>query len=163
MRLALIEGLAVQALLYQARSDGAAAAHALRESLDLAVAEGVVQRYAYLGPALAPILRRLLAERSPPPHARVVLGALEAVLAAQQTAEPALASPGSDLSAGPLTDRELEVVSLLALRLTNNEIGDQLFISPITVKHHVTNIAGKLGVSGRRAAVARANELNLIS
>ncbi len=51
----------------------------------------------------------------------------------------------------------------LALRLTNNEIGAELFISPITVKHHVEHIASKLAVSGRRAAVARATELGLIA
>ena len=49
----------------------------------------------------------------------------------------------------------------LARRLTNNEIGEELFISPITVKNHIDHIAEKLGVSGRRAAVARAGELGL--
>ena len=162
MRLALIESLAVQALLQQARSDGAAAARALRESLELAAPEGVVQRYAYLGPALAPILRRLLADRSPHPHARVVLGALEAVLGAQPANQTGAKTPGRESLADPLTDRELDVMRLLARRLTNNEIGEELFISPITVKNHVAHITDKLGVSGRRAAVERAGELGLL-
>ena len=50
----------------------------------------------------------------------------------------------------------------LALRLTNNEIGEELFISPITVKNHIAHITDKLGVSGRRAAVERAGELGLV-
>jgi ATP/maltotriose-dependent transcriptional regulator MalT len=54
-------------------------------------------------------------------------------------------------------------MGLLARRLTNNEIGEELFISPITVKNHIANIAEKLGVSGRRAAVERAGELGLVS
>ena len=64
MRLALIEVLAVQALFHQAEGDSAAAVRALRESLDIAESEGIVQRYAYLGPGLAPILRRLIAEHN---------------------------------------------------------------------------------------------------
>jgi LuxR family maltose regulon positive regulatory protein len=162
MRLALIEGLAVQALLYQARSDGAAAARALRESLELAAPEGVVQRYAYLGPALAPILRRLLAERAPHHHVRAVLRTLEAVLDVQPSNQSGTKTLGRQSLAEPLTDREIEVVRLLARRLTNTEIGEELFISPITVKNHVAHITNKLGVSGRRAAVERAGELGLL-
>ena len=162
MRLALIESLAVQTLLYQARSDSAAAVHALRESLDFAALEGVVQRYAYLGPALAPVLRRLLADHSPHPHAHVVLGALEAVLGAQPSNQQGAKTPGRESLENPLTDRELEVMRLLERRLTNNEIGEELFISPITVKNHVAHISEKLGVSGRRAAVERAGELGLV-
>jgi LuxR family maltose regulon positive regulatory protein len=163
MALSLIEGLAVRALLHESRREHAAASHVLRESLELAAPEGIVQRYAYLGPGMAPILRRLLTEPMPPHHARAVLDALEGVLAAQPPTHPdehaaASHAPTTHL----LTDREIEVVRLLAMRLTNHEIGEELFISPITVKHHVANISGKLGVSGRRAAVARANELHLI-
>ena len=62
----------------------------------------------------------------------------------------------------PLTERELDVMRLLARRLTNNEIGEELFISPITVKNHIAHITEKLGVSGRRAAVERAGELGLV-
>ena len=76
------KGLAVQALLHEARGDSAAATHALQESLAIAAPEGIVQRYAYLGPGLAPVLRRLLTERTPHPHTRNVLAALESVLAA---------------------------------------------------------------------------------
>ena len=56
----------------------------------MAAPEGIVQRYAYLGPGLAPVLRRLLAERTPNPHARNVLDALESVLAATPAAENAV-------------------------------------------------------------------------
>lgn len=162
MMLAQVEGLAVQALLHDARGEQVAATRVLRESLQLAAPEGIVQRYAYLGPALAPILRRLLTDPASAPHARKVLAALEVVL----SAHPALPSPELPRSQttlqNPLSAREIEVLHCLARRLTNDEIGDELFISPITVKHHVANISGKLAVSGRRAAVARATELGLI-
>jgi LuxR family transcriptional regulator, maltose regulon positive regulatory protein len=160
MVLALLEGLAVQALLHEARGDSDAAAHALQESLAMAEPEGIVQRYAYLGPGLAPVLRRLLAERTPHPHTRNVLAALESVLAAMPGASAIETHQNS--AENLLTERELDVMRLLERRLTNNEIGDELFISPITVKNHIAHITEKLGVSGRRAAVERAGELGLL-
>jgi LuxR family maltose regulon positive regulatory protein len=163
MALALLEGLAVQALLHETRGDRGAATNALRASLAMAAPEGIVQRYGYLGPALAPILRRLLTEPAIQAHALAVLGALEAVLAAQSLASDALTSSNNEPLANPLTDRERDVVRLLSLRLTNNEIADELFISPITVKNHIAHISGKLDVSGRRAIVARASELDLLA
>lgn len=62
----------------------------------------------------------------------------------------------------PLTDRELEVLALLAKRLTNKEIGEALFIAPTTVKRHSTNIYQKLQARGRREAVAKATRLGLL-
>ncbi len=81
---------------------------------------------------------------------------------AQPSNQPGAKTPGRPSLVNPLTDRELEVVRLLAMRLTNTEIGEELFISPITVKNHIANITDKLGVSGRRAAVERAGELGLL-
>jgi two-component system, NarL family, response regulator LiaR len=71
-------------------------------------------------------------------------------------------------SSGPrldelLTDRELEVLPLLASGLTNQEIARRLAISPGTVKHHVRHIASKLGVSDRTQAAVRAVELGLLT
>src|SRR6185295_1366630 len=48
-----------------------------------------------------------------------------------------------------LTDRELEVIHLIALGLKNKPIGEKLFISETTVRHHLTSVFGKLGVSSR--------------
>jgi LuxR family transcriptional regulator, maltose regulon positive regulatory protein len=164
MMLALLEGLAVQALLLDARGDRAAATQCLRESLDMAAPEGIVQRYAYLGPALAPLLRQLLSERPAHPHAGPVLGALEAVLATRPTRASSLPTlrPES-LPQTPLTERESQVLRCLARRLTNDEIGQELFISPITVKNHIAHISEKFGVSGRRAAVAHASHLGILT
>ena len=63
---------------------------------------------------------------------------------------------------GPLSARELEVLQLMAARLTNKEIGKRLFISAGTVRRHAENIYRKLDVSGRREAVARAQALALL-
>lgn len=62
----------------------------------------------------------------------------------------------------PLSERELEVIQLMAAGLTNQEIADQLTISVPTVKKHGTNIFGKLQVSNRTEAAVRARELGLL-
>ena len=62
----------------------------------------------------------------------------------------------------PLTDREHEVIQLVAAGLRNREVAERLFIAEATVKRHIANAYGKLGVSSRTEAVARANELNLL-
>ena len=62
----------------------------------------------------------------------------------------------------PLTVREVEVLRLVAAGMRNQEIADRLFISLSTVKRHIANAYGKLGVTHRTEAVARANELNLL-
>jgi len=62
----------------------------------------------------------------------------------------------------PLTERERQVLELLARRLTDREIADTLVISPFTVRRHLDNISQKLGARGRRALVEHARRLELI-
>ncbi|MCB9423163.1 MAG: response regulator transcription factor, partial [Ardenticatenaceae bacterium] len=63
----------------------------------------------------------------------------------------------------PLSDRELEVLELIADGLTNQEIATQLFLALNTVKAHTRNIYSKLGVNSRIQAVARARDLGILS
>jgi NarL family two-component system response regulator LiaR len=67
------------------------------------------------------------------------------------------AAPGHDLTA-----REGEVLAWMAKGLSNTEIADQLVVSPVTVKFHVSNILAKLGVSSRTEAVAVAIQQHMI-
>jgi DNA-binding NarL/FixJ family response regulator len=62
----------------------------------------------------------------------------------------------------PLSERELEILSLIATGASNREIADQLFIAEGTVKNHVTHILGKLGVRDRTQAALKARELGLL-
>jgi ATP/maltotriose-dependent transcriptional regulator MalT len=63
----------------------------------------------------------------------------------------------------PLTNRELDVLDLLAQRFSNKEIADKLFISTTTVKGHLQNIYGKLNASKRREAVTKAETLGILT
>ena len=63
----------------------------------------------------------------------------------------------------PVSDREREVLRLIAAGLTNQQIADHLVITVNTVKRHAYNLYGKLGVKRRTQAVARARELALLS
>jgi DNA-binding NarL/FixJ family response regulator len=63
---------------------------------------------------------------------------------------------------GGLTDREVEVLSLIARGNTNRQVGDQLFISTKTVGRHVENIYAKIGVSTRAGAALYAMEHRLL-
>ncbi|KWX80288.1 PAS sensor protein [Paenibacillus riograndensis] len=88
----------------------------------------------------------------------------------QNSAEPSLPEPGlieeppllSPIMEEPLTDRELEVLALLAAGLSNKEIADQLIIAIGTVKVHVKNIFAKLKVNRRTKAIVQAKELKLL-
>ncbi|BFH65364.1 helix-turn-helix transcriptional regulator [Paenibacillus azoreducens] len=88
----------------------------------------------------------------------------------QSFAEQAAADPDTDEETAPvpghmeepLTDRELEVLALLAAGLSNKEIADQLIIAVGTVKVHVKNIFAKLKVNRRTKAIAQAKELKLL-
>jgi len=68
--------------------------------------------------------------------------------------------PGRDSLIEPLTGREREILNLVCQGLSNQEIARQLVLSVGTVKTHMYNIFGKLGVSGRPQAIARARGLS---
>jgi len=64
--------------------------------------------------------------------------------------------------AEPLTDRELEVLGLLAAGMANQQIARELVVALETAKKHVSHVLGKLGAVNRTQAVARARELRLL-
>lgn len=69
---------------------------------------------------------------------------------------------GNDALAEPLSQRELEVLELINQGLANKEIATRMTVAPATVKAHIRNLYGKLGVSRRTEALARARELGLL-
>jgi LuxR family maltose regulon positive regulatory protein len=79
----------------------------------------------------------------------------------KQTDPSPTQGPESEL-VEPLSERELEVLQLLAEGLNNREVAARLFLSLNTVKTHNRNIYGKLGVRSRTQAVARARALRIL-
>jgi LuxR family maltose regulon positive regulatory protein len=94
-----------------------------------------------------------------PSYLAVVLGACGQADAAPPRRRLAGAPPGL---AEPLTDRELEVLRLLAVGKSNQRIAHDLVVAIDTVKKHVTHVLGKLGATNRTEAAARARQLGLI-
>jgi DNA-binding NarL/FixJ family response regulator len=84
-------------------------------------------------------------------------------LIAEVTARPGRGSPGDPTALKVLTDREREVLALVATGLNNDEIAAGLYLSPLTAKTHVSRILTKLGVRDRAQLVVLAYETGLVT
>jgi len=162
----LIEIAGLQALMLAAQGQEAAALAALREAVQLAAPGGALRLLVDCGPGLIPLLRTLHAAGVAPHYIQKVLVALgdttwtpNAPLVRPEIAAPVLMQAAP---AETLTNREIDVLILLAQRLSDKEIAARLVLSPVTVKKHTQRIYRKLGVDNRRAAVAQARRLGLI-
>lgn len=162
----LIEILGLQALALQAGGRPEEANAALFQALSLGRPEGHVRVFLDLGWPLYKLLEQSL------PSAPFAGDYVRDLLAAFRQEREAQRDPGSEAApliltpaealADPLTERELEVLHLLAEGLSNKEIGRRLVIAPSTVKQHLKHIYGKLDVHSRIQAVARGRELALL-
>jgi LuxR family maltose regulon positive regulatory protein len=152
----IIEALALQAIAYEAQGKRDKALTSLEEALSLAEPEGFVRTFIDEGLPMA----RLLYEASSRDIAPEYTGRL---LATFPALEPAPASQKRPMEmVEPLSERELEVLHLIAGGLSNQEVSQRLFITLATVKWHTSNIYGKLGVKNRTQAIAQARELGIL-
>lgn len=142
----------LEALAAESAGDRAAALALLADALAAAEPEGYVRIFLDEGP---PMVRLL--EAAGHGYASRLLGA-----ARHPARAPDSARDGEQPLAEPLTDREREVLGLIAGGMTNREIGARLYISEATVKRHISNIYGKLGVTHRTQALVRAREQGLL-
>ena len=111
------------------------------------------------GPALA----RLLREAARQGIARDYIKQILAVIGASEHGEtPVVSSKGIKIGQETLSERELEVLRLMAVGASNKEMADQLVVTVGTIKSHINHILGKLDAHNRLEAVARARELGLI-
>ncbi len=149
-----IEALVLQALTYWKRGAQADAMTTLERALRLAEPEGYMRLLADLGLPMARLLQEARSRAVLPDYVETLLAVFGADLAIPVSKEQGLPEP--------LTQREHEILELMAAGLTNHEIAEKLVISPETVKKHTGSIYGKLGVSNRTEAAARARELDLL-
>ncbi len=149
----VIEMFCLQALAYQALGDTQAALDVLTDALSLAEPAGYVRVFLNEG---APMLELLQLAGARGIHTNYVSQLLSA--ASYHGAQGASSSPLVD----PLSERELEILRLIALGCSNPEIAEELVLAIGTVKSHTGNIYSKLGVRNRTEAVACARELDLL-
>jgi LuxR family maltose regulon positive regulatory protein len=168
----VIEIQIVQALAHIARNDEDAALAALAQALSLAEAQGYVRIFVDEGSALAHLLTRAAARGVHPQYTRRLLAAFAGEPPRERedghmeeglprAVQPTVAPPVSPLLEA-LSEREQEVLRLLRSDLTGPEIARHLTVSLNTLRTHTKHIYSKLGVSSRRAAVRRAEELGLL-
>ena len=136
------------AIAHREVSDDARALSALRDAMAIAEPEGYVRTFIAEGSAMTALLESAVAHGINPRYARRLL----------DSESRARKQPLTD----PLSDRELEVVRLLATDLSGPDMARELVVGLSTVRSHTKSIYAKLGVNGRRAAVRRAEELGLL-
>jgi LuxR family transcriptional regulator, maltose regulon positive regulatory protein len=158
----LIEILTLQAVALWERNRREQAVGSLTRALALAEPEGYVRTLVDEGAKVGELLSAILEarQRGHPDATRTPARYLTKLLAihAQESATP---GAGERLSE-PLSERELEVLALVASGKSNLEIASSLFVSLSTVKTHINNLYRKLGARSRTQAIARARDLDLI-
>jgi LuxR family maltose regulon positive regulatory protein len=163
----VIDILVLQSLAHQARGDVESALVTLERALSLAEPEGFVRTFVDEGEPMARLLRKAVSKGITPTYASKLLGVLDVQSKDKRSwTQEVLLSPVArhpqEALVEPLSERELEVMQLLTTHLTSSEIADELFIAASTVRSHIKNIYGKLGVHSRTDAVQRAKELALL-
>ena len=152
--------MAILPLLAAAWSgEPARALPALDEALRLGEPEGYLRSFLDAGEPVRQLLKAWLQHGRSKDQTALRTYALR-VLASFE--EPIPAQPQPAGLPEPLSEREQEVLRLVAKGLTNQQIATRLVISIRTVKKHIENIHGKLGVQNRTQAVARARELGML-
>ena len=156
----VIEILALLALAHAAQGDIPLALVSLERALTLAEPEGYVRLFVDEGEAM-----RLLIEKQSRNRDHPLSGYVDKLLAAftqpADTPKSVIIHQKSDMIE-PLSPRELEVLKLLRSELSGPEIAREIVVSLSTLRTHTQNIYAKLGVNNRRAAVRRAEELDLL-
>jgi LuxR family maltose regulon positive regulatory protein len=134
----------------------------LSEALELAEPGGFIRIFVDEGLPMAQLLSEAAARGIKPDYISKLLGVFEAERQANIREASPFAPPSSHSLIEPLSERELEVLRLLRTELNGPEIARELTVSLNTMRTHTKNIYIKLGVNTRRAAVRRAEELDLL-
>lgn len=165
----LIEIFILQALIAQAQTNLDDAVGHLERALPLAEPDGYIRIFIDAGQPLVPPLKEARKRGIKPAFASRILAIYEATdqthleRASKQneSKQPVVVSPENRLFE-QLTERELDVLHLFKTELSGPEIARELVVALSTVRTHTKGIYRKLDVNSRRAAVKRAEELNLL-
>jgi LuxR family maltose regulon positive regulatory protein len=147
--------LILQAMAYHMQGEKDKAMQHLAEALALAEPEGYLRIFVDEGTPMERLLSEATARGIRPDYVSKLLAVFET-----EKQSPLL--PPAQALVDPLSQRELEILTLIATGLKNKEIAEQLFISLNTVLYHIKNIYSKLGVNKRTLAIIKARELNLL-
>jgi LuxR family maltose regulon positive regulatory protein len=150
-----IEFLVLQSLALQAQGQNEAAMTSLEKALSLAEPEGYIRTFIDEGKAMEELLHQASSADIAKVYVNKLLVAFEPVTTKEQKVT-------TQWLIEPLTVRELQVLRLLGTELSGPEISHELLVSLNTMRTHTKNIYSKLDVSNRRAAIHRAEELNLV-
>jgi LuxR family maltose regulon positive regulatory protein len=156
----VIEIMMLQALAFQAGGDTTRAMDALEGALTLAEPEGFLRIFVDEGQPMARLLYVALERGTAPGYVGRLLQAFPIDKPEQVDSSAPQVSESGYIE--PLSEREIEVLQLIAEGLTNPEIATRLILSLYTVKTHTRNIYGKLGVHNRTEAVAKARVLGIL-
>ena len=155
--------MVLQAVVLQAQGEKNEAVQLLGDALVLAEPGGFIRTFVDEGEPMARLLTEAAAHGVMPGYTGRLLAVFEAEKQrATGEASPLPNSPSSQPLIEPLSQRELEVLRLIAEGLSNREISKRLFLALSTVKGHNQIIFSKLMVGRRTEAVARARELGLL-
>jgi len=159
----LIEALALRAMLHEALGSRESADADLLQALRLAQPSRFIRLFVDLGPRLGTLLNRVQVDEEGLAYVGEILAAFQESSATRPVTGKSVPANSEQPIIEPLSQRERQILTLLAERLSNKEIADKLHISTATVKRHAANIYQKLGVHGRRHAVAKANGLGILT
>lgn len=134
----------------------------LEEALRLAESEGYIRTFLEMGNPLWTILQSWLSHHQENGDKSLKSYAYKIILAFEENTNIRSEIEKENSLPEPLSQRELEVLQLVAEGLTNQQIATRLVISIRTVKKHIENIHGKLGVQNRTQAATRARSLGLL-
>jgi LuxR family maltose regulon positive regulatory protein len=150
----ILESLALQALMLHVLGRQVNAIKSLERALAIAEAQDYASVFVDEGKMMA----RLLIQVTNPLISTAYIGRLMAILQEKEVS----GSPDRRALVAGLTEREYEVLRLIAAGLSNREISDRLVVTLTTVKAHARNIYSKLDVNSRSQAAALARKMNLI-
>ncbi len=167
----LIEVLILESMILQAQGKVDQALVPLERALSLAEPEGYIRIFADEGKPMLKLLNQASSRGIAPDYVSRLVGAFNGLnlgkpdspeqLETKTSPTPPSARDSSGLIES-LTEREIETLHLISEGLSNEEIGETLYISITTVKTHIRSLYGKLNVNRRTQAIQRARDLGLL-